>query len=170
MTDSEIIAYYGLTPHPEGGFYRRTYASSVLTEYGGSKRPVCTAILFLLKAGQYSRLHCIPQDEMWHFYLGGPLRLVLITPDRASFEIVLGQNVSAGHRLQYSVPGGSWFGATPAQGSSYSLVGCTVAPGFCMDELKLGEAHDLLDMFPSASHIITEFCPTFTGKDALDGR
>ena len=159
MRDQEIIAHYGLEPHPEGGFYRRTYASPVHTDFLGSHRPVCTAILFLLRAGQYSRLHRIPQDEMWHFYLGDPLRLALITPAGESKEIILGHKLSAGQMLQYNVPGGSWFGATPAKHSSFSLVGCTVAPGFCMDELQLGEAENLLKLFPSANPLIQEFCP-----------
>ncbi len=159
MTDIEIIEHYGLTPHPEGGFYRRTYASSVRITYRDCERPVSTAILFLLKEGQYSRLHRIPQDEMWHFYLGGPLRLVLITPAGDAREILLGQDICAGQLMQYNVPGGSWFGATPARGSAYSLVGCTVSPGFRMEELQLGEAKDLHALFPSARHIIDEFCP-----------
>ena len=61
--------------------------------------------------------------------------------------------------LQYSVTAGSWFGATPAKGSQFSLVGCTVAPGFSMQNLELGEADELHTLFPSAAHIIKEFCP-----------
>lgn len=159
LTEREIIEHYGLTPHPEGGFYRRTYASTLTFAYQGCERPVCTAILFLLKAGQYSRLHSIPQDEMWHFYHGGALRLAVITPDGKSREIIMGQNLRAGEVVQYSVPGGSWFGATPAQGSPYSFVGCTVAPGFRFEELQLGERHALMALFPSAGEIIEEFCP-----------
>ena len=159
MTYKEIIKHYDLSPHPEGGFYRRTYASPVATAFRGSNRPVCTAILFLLTAGQYSRLHRIPQDEMWHFYLGGALRLAMITPEGDTQEIFLGQDILADQMVQYTVPAGSWFGATPAENSAYSLVGCTVAPGFCMDELELGDEKDLLAVFPSAHHVIKEFCP-----------
>lgn len=159
MTESDIIKHYDLSPHPEGGFYRRTYASPVATAFRGSNRPVCTAILFLLKAGQYSRLHRIPQDEMWHFYLGGPLRLATITPDGEAHEVILGQNILADQMVQYTVAAGSWFGATPAENSAYSLVGCTVAPGFCLDELELGDEKNLLAHFPSARHVIEEFCP-----------
>lgn len=159
MTESEIIGYYNLAPHPEGGFYRRTYASPVTTDYRGTYRPVCTAIVFLLKAGQYSRLHRIPQDEMWHFYLGDPLRLAMIAPDGEPREVLLGQDILAGQSVQFCVPAGSWFGATPAKSSGYCFVGCTVAPGFRMDELELGEGKDLLVRFPSARHVIEEFCP-----------
>ena len=84
MDASNIIEKLALAPHPEGGYYRRTYqCGQVLTPRGmpcgfEQSRPVSTAILFLLRAGQYSRLHRIRQDELWHFHLGGPLRLVWI--------------------------------------------------------------------------------------------
>ncbi len=159
MTDREIIDHYGLAPHPEGGFYSCTYASPLYTDFRDCKRPVCTAILFLLKAGQYSRLHRIPQDEIWHFYRGGPLRLVEIRPNGEVHEVILGQDISDRQMVQYCVQGGSWFGATPAENSAFSFVGCTVSPGFLMDELQLAEAEDLLPLFPLASHIIQEFCP-----------
>ena len=67
---------------------------------------------------------------MWHFYLGAPLRLAIVRPDGTAEEILLGQDVLNGQYLQYTVPGGCWFGATPAEGSDFALVGCTVAPGF----------------------------------------
>lgn len=158
-TAEDIIKTYSLSPHPEGGFYSRTYTSPISITYRGSERPVCTAILFLLRGNQYSRLHLIPQDEMWHFYLGSPLRLVMITSDGKPHEIILGQEIISGQKLQFNVPGGSWFGATPVKGGAYSLVGCTVAPGFCMGELLLGESRDLIGRFPAASRVIREFCP-----------
>ncbi|MBQ7606361.1 MAG: cupin domain-containing protein [Desulfovibrionaceae bacterium] len=164
MTDADIIKHYSLKQHPEGGMYLRTYASSDWIEYRGYKRPVSTAILFLLKEGQYSRLHRIPQDEMWHFYLGGPLRLVIIAHTGDVQDILLGQDILAGQRIQYTVPGGSWFGATPARKSAFSFVGCTVAPGFRFEELQLAEKSDLLPLFPSASQIIEEFCPPHTSR------
>lgn len=159
MTAKEIIDYYTLLPHPEGGYYRRTYASALDTNLRGKNRPVCTAILFLLESGQYSRLHRIPQDEMWHFYLGDPLRLVEIRSDGETHEILMGHDIRAHQKLQYSVQGGSWFGATPFSKNGFSLVGCTVSPGFLMEELQLGNAEELTALFPSASHTIQEFCP-----------
>ena len=159
MNAQTLIDSFHLAPHPEGGFYARTYAASYSIEYRGCDRPVSTAILFLLTSGQYSRLHRIPQDELWHFYMGGPLRLVVIDPHGGDHEIRLGQNIASGEVLQNCVHGGSWFGATPAEGSAFSLVGCTVSPGFCMEELCLGERDALLAMYPESAAVIREFCP-----------
>lgn len=154
MNPEELIAHFALVPHPEGGFYRRTYCSSgtipqaALPPDFAGPRPFGTAILFLLREGGYSRLHRIRQDEIWHFYLGGPLRLAL-----------LGQNPLDGQHLQYAVPAGFWFGATPSPGSGFSLAGCTVSPGFDFADLKLGRRKELLATFPAAAACIREFCP-----------
>ncbi|MBQ7585570.1 MAG: cupin domain-containing protein [Desulfovibrionaceae bacterium] len=157
MTAQDIIEHYKLSPHPEGGFYRRTYAAKINTDFRNLSRPVSTAILFLLREGQYSRLHRLPQDEMWHFYLGGPLRLVSIGERGEVSEVILGPNILGGECLQYLVPAGFWFGATPVSGSAYSLVGCTVSPGFCMEELEFLDPDELLRLFPGAKETIQEF-------------
>ena len=123
MDARNIIEKLALAPHPEGGYYRRTYqCGQVLTPRGmpcgfEQPRPISTAILFLLRAGQYSRLHRIRQDELWHFHLGGPLRLVWIDKVGRAREVILGPDIFNGHALQVAVPGGQWFGATPAPGS-----------------------------------------------------
>lgn len=165
MDASNIIEKLALAPHPEGGYYRRTYqCGQMLTPRGmpcgfEQPRPVSTAILFLLRAGQYSRLHRIRQDELWHFHLGGPLRLVWIDKVGRAREVILGPDIFNGHALQVAVPGGQWFGATPAPGSGFSLVGCTVAPGFDFADLQLARRHELERRFPLALDCIREFCP-----------
>lgn len=165
MDARNIIEKLALAPHPEGGYYRRTYqCGQVLTPRGmpcgfEQPRPVSTAILFLLRAGQYSRLHRIRQDELWHFHLGGPLRLVWIDKVGRAREVILGPDIFNGQTLQFAVPGGQWFGATPAPGSGFSLVGCTVAPGFDFTDLHLARRHELERRFPLALDCIREFCP-----------
>ena len=165
MNAQQIISHFGMLPHPEGGFYRRTYeapqtlaAEEIPCGFEGP-RPVSTAVLFLLEQGQYSRLHRIRQDELWHFYLGGPLRLACIDPHGHPREILLGQDVLGGQHVQFAVPGGCWFGATPAPGSAFTLVGCTVAPGFDMADLRLGQPEELILRYPQARECIREFCP-----------
>ena len=171
MDASNIIEKPALAPHPEGGYYRRTYqCGQVLTPRGmpcgfEQPRPVSTAILFLLRAGQYSRLHRIRQDELWHFHLGGPLRLVWIDKVGRAREVILGPDIFNGHALQVAVPGGQWFGATPAPGSGFSLVGCTVAPGFDFADLQLARRHELERRFPLALDCIREFCPPDVPSD-----
>lgn len=163
ITPDALIHHYNLTPHPEGGFYRRTYCSTACVPqaalphgYGGA-RACGSAILYLLRAGEYSRLHRLRQDEMWHFYLGGPLRLVCIPLSGVPCEVLLGPDVTQGQHVQYLVPGGCWFGATPAPDVPFALVGCTVTPGFDFADFDLADEKLLLSEYPLARDIIRQF-------------
>ena len=158
-----IIEQYQMQPHPEGGFFARTYHSSGLIskaalppEFTG-ERYFSTAIVFLLKENDFSALHRLKQDEMWHFYLGGALRLVMISPDGKFSETILGQNMAAGDVVQTVVPAGCWFGAKPTEGAAFSFVGCTVAPGFDFADFELAKRPELLSQFPDLKTIILEF-------------
>ena len=158
-----IIERYRLQPHPEGGLFTQTYRSPGLiprvalpAEFTG-ERPFSTAILFLLLENDFSALHRLRQDEVWHFYLGGALRLVMISPAGAFSEIILGRNGSAGEVVQAVVPAGSWFGAKPTEGAAFSFVGCTVAPGFDYADFELANRSDLLEKFPDLASIILSF-------------
>ncbi|MCL1886659.1 MAG: cupin domain-containing protein [Betaproteobacteria bacterium] len=160
---SEIIRQYQLKTHPEGGHYAETYRSSevipvhYLPEGFIGTRNVGTAILYLLKEGDFSALHRIRQDEIWHFYLGGALRLVMISPEGKFSEVLLGQNVAAGEWVQYVVPAGYWFGARPVDGAGFSFVGCTVAPGFDFDDFELGKRAELLKQFSRHTKVIMAY-------------
>jgi predicted cupin superfamily sugar epimerase len=138
-----LIERYGLKPHPEGGWYRETYRAA--RTLPGTERSVCTAILYLLAAGQRSRLHRIDADELWHFYRGDPLNVI---------ELVAGAparvHVLSADSPQILVPARSWFGALPAPGSRWTLAGCTVSPGFEFSTFELGETEALLAGFPLA--------------------
>lgn len=163
MTAMEIVAHFNMSPHPEGGFFKETYRSpgtlalSALPEHYSGERSFSTAIVYLLRQGEYSHLHRIRQDEVWHFHLGGPLRLVSISPNAELREVLLGTDLACGQRIQCVVPGGCWFGATPAPGVDFSLVGCTVAPGFDFADFELGERRQLEQAFPAAQKLIQEF-------------
>lgn len=158
----QIIKRFGLRPHPEGGYFRESYRCSeliprtALAERFGGDRNYSTAIYFLLTAGSKSRLHRLKADELWHFYLGGPLRLVQLFEDGRLEEVVMGHDVAAGQKLQHAIPSGCWFGAYPEPGSEFSLVGCTVAPGFDFNDLEMGKRTELLDAFPHARHVIEQ--------------
>ena len=158
----QISDVLDLEPHPEDGYFRESYRSSELipeTALSGryeGERSHSTAIYFLLSEGTKSGIHRLHSDELWHFYLGGPLRLVQIFPDGRVEEVVLGSDVEAGHRLQHAVPRECWFGAYPEPGSSFSLVGCTVAPGFDFADFEMGEREQLLAEFPHARQIIEQ--------------
>ncbi len=149
-----------LQPHPEGGWFRESYRSSELisraalpARFSGD-RCFSTAIYFLLKAGEFSALHRIKQDEVWHFYDGDLLTIEVIDPAGNHSSIQLGQDFAAGHTLQAVVEGGCLFGASLAGGGSYALVGCTVAPGFDFADFELPKRAELLEQFPEQREII----------------
>jgi predicted cupin superfamily sugar epimerase len=138
-----LIEQYGLSPHPEGGWYRETYRASRLLP--GTKRSVCTAILYLLAEGQRSRVHRIDTDEVWHFYRGDPLHLVELVPGATARVHEL-----SAEQPQLVISSRTWFGAMPAPGSRWTLCGCTVSPGFEFLEFEVGETARLLAEFPFA--------------------
>lgn len=148
----QLIADYALQPHPEGGYFRETYRAE--TTLPGTARSVCTAIYYLLPAGQRSSLHRIDADELWHFYRGDPLLIVELRPEGPAKVTAL----SSDHP-QHLVPAGTWFGALPAEGSKWSLVGCTVAPGFDFAHFELGTRAALTAGFPHARELIARLTP-----------
>ena len=123
LTADEVIARLELGPHPEGGWYRQTFKDAV----GPAGRAHSTAILFLLKAGEVSRWHRVDAAEMWHWYGGAPL-LLTVKGDNARHEYRLGSNLLAGEHPQGLAPAGAW--QTARSLGAWTLVGCTVAPGF----------------------------------------
>lgn len=150
-----LVDAYGLQPHPEGGYFRETYRSAErMTTRGGVERPISTGILFLLPEGEKSRLHRIKSDELWHFHLGGALRLTQISPEGKVQDFTLGPDHKSGQLLQHVVPARYWFGAEPLAGSGFCLVGCTVAPGFDFADFDLGARAALLTRFPNATETV----------------
>jgi predicted cupin superfamily sugar epimerase len=127
MTAGEIVALLGLEPHPEGGWYRQTFADDAPVAGG---RAHSTAIYYLLEGGPAGRWHRIDSAEVWHWYAGAPLELRL-----AGATILLGNNLAAGQRPQGVVPSGVWQSATSL--GEWTLVGCTVAPGFDFAHFEL---------------------------------
>ena len=128
-----MIAKLALKPHPEGGHYRETFRDTHLI--GG--RPASTAILFLLARGERSHWHRIDAVEVWHYYAGAPLKLEIV--DGAKEEIVrLGPDVHADEAPQATVPARAWQAAETL--GDWTLVGCTVAPGFEFSGFTLAPA------------------------------
>jgi len=125
QTADEIIALLGLTPHPEGGFFKETFRDARTL---GDGRAASTAIHFLLKGGQISRWHRVDAAEVWHWYAGVPLELGIAPPGKPAQIVLLGVDLANGERPQVVVPAGHWQQARSL--GDYTLVGCTVAPGF----------------------------------------
>src|SRR5580693_8905179 len=122
-----LITALDLAPHPEGGWYRRTWVA----EAPEGARPIGSAILYLLLEGEYSAPHRIDATEIWHFYAGDPLELILEPPGVAAETHLLGPDVEGGHTPQVIVEPGVWQSARSC--GRYSLVGATVTPAFTFD-------------------------------------
>ncbi len=150
----------GLEPHPDGGFYRETYRSGAtlekagLPEAFGGPRPASTAIYFLLDGQGFNHLHRLKSDELWHFHTGSSLTLHLIRLEGSYERICVGSRIEAGQNFQAVVPAGCWFGAVVDDPASYSLVGCTVAPGFDFEDFEMGDRERLLARYPQHAEII----------------
>lgn len=158
-----LVKLYDLKPHPEGGFFKETYRSpfKILktdNSHFTDARNISTAIFFLLPAGTKSHLHRIKSDEIWHFYLGGPMKLVQIFEDGREIQTLLGQDIHQGQILQHCVPAGCWFGGFPLPSSDYSFVGCTVAPGFDFRDFEMASKKDLKTRFPQLHMTIDLLC------------
>ena len=145
------IEKLNLSPHPEGGYYRQTYKSTEKTENG---KRFSTAIYYLLEGDDYSAFHRIKSDELWHFYEGGSLTIFVIDKNGELIEIKLGKNFEAGDVFQAIVKAGCWFAAKVNAPASYSLVGCTVSPGFEFEDFEIAKRFDLISLYPKHQEII----------------
>jgi hypothetical protein len=154
----QIIHDLGLQPHPEGGYFRETYRSGESIElnalpprYSGSKRALGTAIYFLLTADTFSCLHRLKTDEVYHFYLGEPVEMLLLRNDGDHRKVKLGSNLAAAEVPQIVVPQGWWQGSRVIAGGAYALLGCTMAPGFDFADYEEGERLSLQKAYPQVS-------------------
>ena len=138
MTADEVIDRLALDPHPEGGWYRETYRAPA--EAGG--RAACTAIYYLLKVGELSHWHRVDAVEIWHWYAGGPLALTISENGHDASAVHLGPELALHQRPQAVVPAHAW--QTAETLGEWTLVGCTVAPGFDFDCFELAPP----DWFP----------------------
>jgi len=135
LSAEAVAALLELAPHPEGGYYRETFRDSAAT---GAGRAASTAIYYLLPAGQTSAWHRVDAVEIWHFYAGAPLELRLSQDGRAAQTLLLGPQLAQGHRPQGVAPAGWWQSARSL--GAWTLVGCTVAPGFEFAHFELAPA------------------------------
>ncbi len=124
LSADDLISLLGLEPHPEGGHFRRTFRDP----QGHDGRAHSTAIYYFLRRGERSHWHRLDVAEVWHFYAGAPLTLRVVPEGEAGTSVTLGADLVAGERPQALVPQGAWQSAESL--GEWTLVGCTVAPGF----------------------------------------
>lgn len=159
----KIIKSLGLSPHPEGGYFKETYRAETIIDkenlgpnFSGDRNS-CTCIYFLLTSDTFSAFHRIKQDEIWHFYKGAPILLHVISPDGKYTKTRIGNDIEAGHRPQFVVEKEHWFAVKTLSPDSYSLLGCTVSPGFDFDDFELATRKELISKFPEHAGLISEF-------------
>jgi predicted cupin superfamily sugar epimerase len=150
----------GLRPHPEGGHFRETYRAAegipraCLPPRFDDDRVYSTAIYFLLSGTEFSALHRIRQDEVWHHYDGSALTVHVLAPDGTYTALRLGKDTAAGEAPQAVVPAGHLFAATVDDPTSFTLAGCTVAPGFDFADFEMPRREELLRQYPQQEELI----------------
>ncbi|CAA6803251.1 MAG: FIG018171: hypothetical protein of Cupin superfamily [uncultured Thiotrichaceae bacterium] len=163
MKAKDWIQQLELLPHPEGGFFKEVYRATeaipqkALPERFTGERNFSTSIYFLLTADTFSAFHRIKQDELWHFYDGTPLTLHRMTTEGEYLSHQLGRNPFNNESLQLVVPAGDWFAASvtdQTKSGDFSLVGCTVSPGFDFADFEMPNCQSLIKHFPAHAHII----------------
>lgn len=136
MTARDIIEYLDLSPLPiEGGYFRRTYYKSNPSNRGAS----ASAIFYLLTQGTCSLLHRLPKDEIYHFYLGDPVELLMLDAHKAT-RYLLGEDILAGQRVQLVVSAGSWQGSRLLGDGQFALMGTTMCPAYSDQDLEMARS------------------------------
>jgi predicted cupin superfamily sugar epimerase len=162
MNGQEIITFFNLTKHPEGGYYKETYRSKgeILSENLGNEfdgnRNYCTSIYFLLTSDRFSAFHKISQDEIWHFYMGSTLKLHMISPEGNYSFVMIGNDFINDEIPQFTVSAQYYFAAEVLEKDAFSFSGCTVSPGFDFRDFVLPSCEQLSKEFPEHSKIIAQ--------------
>lgn len=164
MTAEEIIELLKLEPLPgEGGFFRETYRSSDKLEQQGlpqrfsEDRSASTAIYYLLTPESFSAMHRIHIDEVFHFYLGDPVEMLQIFPDKTAKTVIMGNDLAKGQQPQVVVAANVWQGSRLVDGGQFALLGTTVAPGFEFKDMQTEGYEKLAGEFPAVKNKLKKF-------------
>jgi hypothetical protein len=156
----ELIEHWHLEPmETENVLFTQSYLSDQQDENGN---PQYTAILALItnNPNSFSDMHRLANDELWHFYLGDAVELLLLRPDGSSEVVILGHDILAGQRLQYLVPAGVWMGAKLKSDGEYAVFGNTMSPGFTEKDFEIGKAFELKRKWPQRADMIDSLTRT----------
>jgi uncharacterized protein len=151
-----LIKRLKLKKHPEGGYFKQTYTADTVVNIVGYDKPryISTAIYYMLVGDQFSALHRVKSDELWHHYTGGSLTLYAIHNRKLS-RIKMGK--SRGEVPQVVIKANTWFAASLNDKESYCLLGCTVSPGFDYNDWELAERNELIKTYPQHRTIIERY-------------
>jgi predicted cupin superfamily sugar epimerase len=158
LTAEKIIKLFKMKPlTDEGGFYAETYRCTKKIRFKTpSSRNISTAILYLLTPDTISKLHRLKNDEIFHFYLGDPVTMLLLHPNGKSKIVTLSHDILKGQSVQTIVPKNTWQGALLNKGGKFALLGTTVAPGFDFADFQLANRNILLKKFPAQKPLILQ--------------
>lgn len=161
LTAENVIALLDLAPLPiEGGFFRRTYTAAervsraALPSRYPHDKDLSGAIYYLLGPGDISAMHRLLTDEIYHFYLGDPIELLLLYPNGRHGLHVLGHDLLAGQQVQLVVPRGVWQGSRLRAGGRFALLGTTMAPAYDQSDFELGTRTELAAEYPACAELI----------------
>jgi hypothetical protein len=162
MNGEYWIEKLNLQKHPEGGYYRENYRCQdiinkdrLLTRYNDF-RNASTAIYYLLLGDEFSAFHKLKSDEIFHFYSGSTLIVHIIDNEGEYHQFKLGNNLDENEVLQLVIPHDYWFASHVSESNSYSLIGCTVSPGFDFADFSLGNREELTTLYPHLIDLITK--------------
>ena len=150
-----------LNKHPEGGYYREIYRSGEIifidAPNQNRKRNVSTSIYFLLEGSQKSKFHKLKSDELWHFYDGTAVKIYILDGNGKVTETMIGRDIENGGLFQTTIGNNNWFAAEVIDKRSFTLIGCTVSPGFDFSDFELAKRENLLRKFPDHKELILKF-------------
>jgi hypothetical protein len=160
LTAEDVKRLLGLEPlEREGGFFAETYRSRTAWAPGSltgeiAPRALATAIYYLLEPRSFSALHRVRGDELYHFYLGDPVELLVLGPGHAARAHALGADLAGGQRPQAVVPAGAWQGSRLVAGGRWALLGTTMSPGFDPTDFEPGRRAELVARWPEQRALI----------------
>jgi uncharacterized protein len=155
MDPDKIIDLLSLKPlSTEGGLFCETYRSKITCHRDGKEKSLSTAIFYLLREGEISRIHKLKSDEIWHFYLGDPVEIYIFNENDGCGKKILGVDIENGESPQVLIPKNCWQGARLKEGGMFALMGTTVSPAFEEADFELGDKAKMLPLYPEFSEII----------------
>jgi len=158
----DVIRKLNLIAHPvEGGFFKRNYTAEVKAYFPniGEERKVASAIFYLFGDTSLSYPHYLNQDELWHFYSGAPIELLLLPKNGSSELIIMGSDILRGHKPQVQILAGTVFCAKMVKGGEYSLIGATLSPAFEYGDYHEVDCLKLISKYPQYEEFLKEFIP-----------
>lgn len=155
---ANYIRLLDLIPHPEGGYYRETYRSTEIIDTIRGNRSTGTVIYFMLESGNFSSFHRLGSDETWYFHAGQPTLLYLLSKEKGVSRFRVGADIENGGVFQVTIPAGTWFAAEVEAGGVYTLISCSVSPGFEFSDFEMADLKELMKAFPEQEELVRRLC------------